>query len=213
MPRTVHLYVFEGYADWEPAFAVAGLNQPQFQREPGAWQVRTVGVGRSAVVRSMGGVAVLPDLALDDIRPEDSALLILPGGRGWEDEPHAHLPALERAAAWLQAGVPVAAICGATAGLARIGALDGRLHTSNALSYLKGVKQEGYAGSDRYDDRPAVRDRGLITAGGMAPIEFAREIFAELGVYEAEVLEAWYRLYKEGDAGSFMKMAQAGAGR
>jgi len=82
MPRTVHLYVFEGYVDWEPAFAIAGLNQPQFQREPGSWQVRTVGVGRSTVVRSMGGVAVLPDLALDDIRPEDSALLILPGGRG-----------------------------------------------------------------------------------------------------------------------------------
>ena len=41
MADTVHLYVFDGYADWEPAFAVAGIGNPQFHREPGRWRVRT----------------------------------------------------------------------------------------------------------------------------------------------------------------------------
>ena len=50
-----------------------------------------------------------------------------------------------RAAArrFLTAGVPVAAICGATYGLALEGLLDDRAHTSNAAEYLA---YSGYAG-------------------------------------------------------------------
>ena len=33
-----------------------------------------------------------------------------------------------------------------------------------------------------YVDTPAVRDRGLITASGLADVEFAQEVMAELGV-------------------------------
>jgi len=204
MADTVHLYLFDGYADWEPAFAMAGIANPQFQREPGRWRVCTVGASRSAV-RSMGGLTALPELTLDEIDPSRSAMLVLPGGARW-DEPGTHRAAVERAADWLAAGVPLAAICGATAGLARAGLLDERPHTSNALSYLKGT---GYAGADHYVDQPAVRDAGLITAGGMSPIEFAREIFAELGVYEDEALEAWFQLYKTGKSAYFARMERA----
>ncbi|HEY0856073.1 MAG TPA: type 1 glutamine amidotransferase family protein [Albitalea sp.] len=204
MPDTVHLYVFDGYADWEPAFALAGINNPQFQREPGRWQVRTVGERRE-LVRSMGGVAVLPDLCLDDLRAPDSRLLILPGGDGWEDTT-AHRGAIAKAAEFIDRQVTVAAICGATAGLARAGLLDGRAHTSNALAYLKGT---GYYGAANYRDEPALRDRGLITAGGMAPLEFAREIFVELGVYDDEALDAWYQLYKTGKSEYFARFARA----
>lgn len=203
---TVHLYVFEGYADWEPAFATAGIHQPDFQREPGRWQVKTVGASPSAPVRSMGGLTVLPDLALDDLDPEHSRLLILPGGPGWEDRPERHMPAVAHAMDFLARGVPVAAICGATAGLARAGALDTRAHTSNALAYLKGT---GYAGEAHYRDDAAVRDAHLITAGGMAPLEFAREIFQLLGIYDDEVLDAWYQLNKTGRAEFFARMARA----
>ena len=180
MPDTVHVYLFDGYADWEPAFAMAGIQNPQYQREPGRWQVRTVGEQAGRAVRSMGGVAAVPDLALDALQPDTSALLILPGGAGWE-ESAAHAAAVAKAAACMTQGVPVAAICGATAGLARAGLLDRRRHTSNAASYLKGT---GYAGAELYVDAPAVCADGLITAGGMAPVEFAREIFAALALYE-----------------------------
>ena len=49
-------------------------------------------------------------------------------------------------------GVPVAAICGATAGLARAGLLDQRNHTSDAAGYLAAT---GYAGGAHYVDRRA----------------------------------------------------------
>ncbi|RZL09339.1 MAG: glutamine amidotransferase [Rubrivivax sp.] len=203
---TVHVYVFEGFADWEPAFATAGIHQPDFQREPGRWQVKTVGASPSATVRSLGGLTVLPDLALDDLDPEHSRMLILPGGTGWEDRPDRHMPAVALALDFLARGVPVAAICGATAGLARAGALDERAHTSNALAYLKGT---AYAGAAHYRDEPAVLDADLITAGGMASLEFAREIFQLLRIYDAEVLEAWYQLNKTGRSEFFARMARA----
>jgi putative intracellular protease/amidase len=201
---TAHLYVFDGYADWEPALAVAGINNPQFQREPGRWQVRTVGPSR-APVRSMGGVAVLPDIALQDLQADASGMLILPGGEGWEDS-DVHGPAIAAAMALLDAGVPVAAICGATAGLARAGALDHRAHTSNALRYLNGT---GYEGAANYRDEAAVRAGGLITAGGMAPLEFAREIFLQIKLYDDAVLEAWYQLYKTGKSEWFARLVNA----
>lgn len=208
-PDIVHLYVFNGYADWEPAFAIAGIHQPDFQREPGRWRVRTVGASSDVLVRSLGGVAVLPDLAWADLRPEDSALLILPGGTGWEDEPRRHDAAIDKARAFLDQGTRVAAICGATAGLARSGLLDERDHTSNALGYLKGT---GYAGASRYHDEAVVNDAGLITAGGMAPIEFAREIFKALSIYDEDVLESWYQLYKTGKSEYFARMSRASEG-
>ena len=200
----MHLYAFDGFADWEAAFAIAGINSPAFQREPGRWCVKTVGASQG-VVRSMGGMAVLPDDTLDRLAPADSAMLILPGGIGWDQGQH--LDAARKGQDFLDAGVPVAAICGATAGLARIGVLDTRRHTSNALAYLKGVAE--YAGSDRYEDQPAFDDDGLITAGGMAPLEFAREIFKLLDVYEDEALDAWYDLYKTGGSQHFARLQQA----
>ncbi len=200
------LYVYDGYADWEAAFAIAGLHNPQFQREPGRWTVATATAGDAgAVVRSMGGVAVRPDHTLDAVVPQPGELLILPGGPGWEDDdPHA--TAIAAARRWHDAGAVVAAICGATAGLARAGLLDARPHTSNAASYLKGT---GYAGGDQYVDDAAVDADRLITAGGMAPIEFARAIFAHVGLYADDALDAWYALYKTGKSDQFAKLRRA----
>lgn len=205
MADTVHVYLFDGYADWEIAYVGAGIVNPQFQREPGRWQLRTVAAAPGSSLRSMGGLTVLADLGLDAVTADDSALFVLPGGAGW-DNAGQHRAAVDVAARLLASGGRVAAICGATAGLARAGLLDARAHTSNARSYLQGT---GYAGSERYIDEPAVHDGGLITAGGMAPLEFAREVFGLLELYDAEALDAWYQLYKTGKSEWFARMARA----
>jgi putative intracellular protease/amidase len=200
--QTVHLFVLDTMADWEPGFAVSGINQPAYQLNPGRYTVRTVGSTRDPV-RTMGGVAILPDMALDELRAEDSAMLILPGATAWDEG--AHADAVEVARAFLAAGVPVAAICGATSGLARGGVLDGRPHTSNAREYLAAVP--GYAGGAHYVDAPAHRDGDLITASGVAPVDFARAIFERLELYAPPVLYAWYALYRHGDASAFYALA------
>lgn len=196
--KTVHLFVLDAMADWEAAYALVGINQPAFQTHPGRYAVRTVGPTRNPV-RTMGGVTISPDLALDELTPGDSAMLILPGGMAWDEGEHDRVA--EKAGEFLAAGVPVAAICGATAGLARRGLLDGRRHTSNAAEYLGAVP--GYAGQASYVNEAAARDGDLITASGTSPIEFARLVFERLELYTPEVLEAWYTLYKTGDASAF----------
>jgi putative intracellular protease/amidase len=55
-----------------------------------------------------------------------------------------------------------------------------------------------YAEAAHYVDAPAVRDRGLITASGLADVEFAREIMAELGVLSAADRDLWTTLFRSG---------------
>lgn len=195
--KTIHLFVFDTLSDWESGFAIAGINNPQFQRARGEYRIRTVSVGAKPVT-TVGGLRIQADGALEALVPSESAMLILPGGARWDEGQN--MEAIDHARSFLTAGVPVAAICGATAGLARGGLLDDRKHTSNAREYLA---QTGYAGAHLYQDEPAVRDGNLITASAMAPLEFAHAIFDYLQLYTPEVLDAWYNLFATGKAEYF----------
>lgn len=185
----VHVLVFDGFADWEPAFALAEL------RRSGGLEVVTVGFS-PAPVRSMGGLSVVPDCVLEGLDPSTVRLLLLPGGDLWEGAyPE---PAVTRAiTAMHEAGVPIAAICGATIAAARAGLLEDRAHTSNERGYLD-AHAPGYRGEARYVDALAVRDRGVVTASGLGPVEFAREIFDELGVFSESDRPLWFHLFKHG---------------
>ena len=196
----VHLFVFDTMADWEAAFAIAGINNPQFQLVPGRYRVTTVGVGREAVT-TIGGLRVLPEVVLGEVSPSASAMLILPGGQSWESGSNAE--AIDKARDFVAAGVPVAAICAATLALARAGFLDDREHTSNAANYLT---TSGYRGAGLYRCVPATTDRNVITAAGIAPVDFAYEIFKMLNLYSAKALEAWYALFKNGDASKYYQL-------
>ncbi|WP_432949575.1 DJ-1/PfpI family protein [Kribbella sp. CA-253562] len=201
--RTVHLAVYDTLADWEIGFVTAHVNSPAWHRTPGHFQIRTVSAGIDPVT-TMGGLRVLPDLTLDELSADDSAMLVLPGNDLWPTE--AYQPYIAKAREFRAAGVPVAAICGATGGLALAGMLDDHAHTSNAKEFLAGL---GYGGADLYRDEPAVNDRGLITGGAQAPVEFARAIFAELGIYEPGVLDSWYKLYGEQNPSGFYELMGA----
>lgn len=187
--KAVHLLVVHGFADWEPAHAVAEL------RRSGGYRVETVGL-TAAPVESMGGIRVLPSTTLEAVEPEDVAVFILPGGERWEREPvEPELSALlERLAA---RRVPLAAICAATTVIARLGLVRGRRHTSNGLAYLRSQVPD-YAEAAGYVDAPAVRDRGLITASGVGDVEFARELFEELHVLGADDRAAWATMFRSG---------------
>ncbi|WP_131102125.1 DJ-1/PfpI family protein [Streptomonospora litoralis] len=195
---TVHLAVYDTLADWEYGHAVARIRSGG-SRESRDFSVATVGPTGEPVT-TMGGVRILPDFALADLDPGTSAMLILPGAALWDTDPAALAPYARAAGAFLAAGVPVAAICGATAGLAREGLLDDRPHTSAVAEYLAAT---GYAGSAHYRDEPAVNAGGLITAGPTDPLAFAREIFAELELYGPEALDAWYRLHAFSDPDAY----------
>jgi putative intracellular protease/amidase len=202
---TVHVFVFDGMADWEAAYAIAAINNPQFQLVPGRFNVATVAASLDPVT-TMGGMRVQPDLALGEVSPVASSLLILPGGQRWESR--GNHEALEKARNFIAVGVPVAAICAATLALARAGLLNNRRHTSNARGYLAG---RGYHGESHYCDVPAITDKHVITASGTAPVDFAREILKALNLYSAATIDAWYALYKNGDSEKYYDLVRSAA--
>jgi putative intracellular protease/amidase len=185
--KAVYLLVVDGFADWEPAHAVAEL------RRTGQYQVKSVGLTLDPV-ESMGGIRVLPSMTVTDVDPADVAVFILPGGDRWENSEVE--PAIAQLLTRLDAlGVPLAAICGATVAISRLGLLRGRRHTSNGLEYLRS-QHAAYAEAAHYVDTPAVRDRGLITASGLGDVEFARELFEELNVLSADDRAAWTTMFR-----------------
>ena len=187
--KAVYLLVVEGFADWEPAHAVAEL------RRHGGYRIESAGLARSPVM-SMGGIRVLPSMTVSAIDPDDVAVFILPGGDRWERAPmEIEIEALLRRLDAQE--VPIAAICGATVAISRIGLLRGRRHTSNGLDYLRS-HVPGYAEAANYVDVPAVRDRGLITASGLGDVEFARELFEELEVLSAQDRVLWAQIFRSG---------------
>ena len=200
MPEIVYQAVFDTLADWEVGHAMAHVNSVRWQKAPGRYEVRTAGVTTDPV-STMGGVRIEPDVALDEIDLTTTAMLVLPGGDTWLTG--ADQPFVDKAVELLDAGVPVAAICGATGALAAAGVLDDRPHTSNAREFLQMV---GYGGGAHYVDEPAVTDGDLITGSGTCPVDFAREIFARLDLYEPDVLASWYKLYGRNDPAGFYEL-------
>jgi putative intracellular protease/amidase len=202
MTRTAHIAVYDTLADWEPGYLLAELRTGRFTGEP--WEIVTVAAATEPVT-TMGGLTIEPDLALADLDPAASDLLILPGADLWDEGGGQEFTAA--AARFLEAGVPVAAICGATAGLARAGLLDSRRHTSAAPEYLAAT---GYAGGQHYVDERAVVDGDLVTAGPQSPVQFARATLARLDLASEETLEAYETVFHRGDPSGYPALMQAG---
>lgn len=187
--------VYETLADWEIGYLAVELRTGRFSGEP--WRVVTVGESTEPVV-SMGGMRILPDVAVGDVNPSDGDLLVLAGSAEWDNGGGEEFTKL--AARFLEAGVPVAAICGATAGLARAGLLDERKHTSAAKGYLQAT---GYAGADNYVDERAVVDGNVITAGPDSPVQFARAAMVRLGLVDEAKGEAYEGVFHRADPAAY----------
>ncbi|AKA70459.1 type 1 glutamine amidotransferase family protein [Clostridium scatologenes] len=203
MKNIVYLYVFDTMADWEIGYLSAEINSGRYYKKGLMPQkVVTVGITKTPIT-TMGGLKVLPEIELKECNAHDAAALILPGGNTWTEAIHA--PIIRMAEKYLEEGIVVGAICGATIGLAMGGVLDKRVHTSNDLGYLKMVCPS-YEGEKYYKQECAVTDGRLITASGIAPLEFAFHILKILDVFLPETLDSWYNLYKTQESKYFFKL-------
>ena len=196
-----HLGLYDTIADWEVGYLLVELRTGRFTGRP--WNIVTVAESREPIT-TMGGLRIMPDMILDDLDPADSNLIILPGGDMWGAGGGTAFAAA--AARFLDAGVPVAAICGATAGLARAGFLDNRRHTSAAAGYLMAT---GYAGGDHYIDERATVDGDLITAGPQSPVQFACATLRRSGLASDRTLEAYEGVFHRADATAFPALMEA----
>lgn len=79
MKKEILVFIFNGYADWEPAYVCAELNSSDTD-----YIVRTISLDKNPKV-SMGGFHVLPDYSIADY-PANFSLLILAGGKAWAEQ-------------------------------------------------------------------------------------------------------------------------------
>lgn len=186
--RKCFFFIFNGYADWEPALAIASLNKySDFSIHPFSID--------GHIVESMGGLTIQPEKSLAEIIATEIDLLILPGGDAWTQGLNdAIAPLLEKL---MRRKGAVAAICDATVFLAKYGYLDSTWHTSNGEQYLL-QKISSYNGRHYYEDLPCVVDGNLITANGAGMVEFAIEILRHQKVMDEITIEKLYDLYKSG---------------
>lgn len=141
-----------------------------------------------------------------EVEFSEGDLLILPGADTWMEEEHNSI--IEIVDNLIDRGVIVAAICGATVALANAGILNSRKHTSNGKGFLEMISPE-YKGSDNYIDCPAVCDSNLITASGLAPVEFTYEVMKRVEVMKEETVTAWYKLYSTKESRYFYELMES----
>ncbi len=190
--HTLYLYILDTLSDWEPGHVLSELHSGRYLKDPALRYSMVLCGSTLDPVTTMGGLHMTPDVLIRDIRPVPSDVLVLPGADTWLDP--AQEPALRMTGRLLDEGIPVAAICGATLGLAHAGLLDNRPHTSNDPAVLK-MFCPNYRGENHYVNEPAVTDGNLITASGLAPVEFAYQVFRRLDVMTPATLEAWHGLF------------------
>ena len=188
MNKKVHIFLFDGFSDWEISYLTPEINKSEkfeivyFSKDGGP-------------VVSMGGLKITPDISLAEVDVNDINLLVLPGGVAWKKGENNELNQFTKSV--FEKGKLIAAICAATSYLGQLGILDKVKHTSNDLNYLKAVAPQ-YRGESNYVNSPAVSDKNIITANGIASIEFAKEIFEKISLFEKSDIEKWFQLFKNG---------------
>jgi len=188
MNKKIFVFLFDGFSDWEIAFLT-----PEIQKSTTFDLVYFSIDGGS--VSSMGGLSIAPNLSLEEVDVNTIDLLILPGGTAWEENKNTEIESL--VTSLFDSKKSIAAICAATTYLGKLGFLDHLKHTSNDLNYLKGIAPQ-YLGETHYVQSLATTDQNIITANGIAPIEFSKEIFAKLKLYDSKTIEKWFQLFKNG---------------
>nr|WP_321356989.1 type 1 glutamine amidotransferase family protein [uncultured Draconibacterium sp.] len=186
--KKVCVFLFDGFSDWEISYLTPEINKSE--------QFSLVYFSKDGnPVKSMGGLEVKPNLSLTELILEEIDLLVLPGGIAWEKREITIIDNLVKEL--VENKKSIAAICGATFYLGQLGILNNLNHTSNDLGYLKAVVPE-YNGEEKYQNKLAVADKNIITANGIAPIEFATEIFREIKLKSETEIEKWFQLFKNG---------------
>ena len=188
MNKKIYIFLFDGFSDWEISYLTPEINKNEnfelvyFSKD-------------GSSVSSMGRLNVKPDISLSEINIDELDMLILPGGTTWGTVENEELNQLVKAV--FEKGKPVAAICAATVYLAQLGLLENLKHTSNDINYLKAIAPQ-YRGEENYINSLAVTGENIITANGIAPIEFAREIFEKIELYDRAGIEKWFQLFNNG---------------
>jgi len=190
--KNCYLYVLNKLVDWEIGYIIAELSSKRYTSNDKDFNLIIV-ADTTEPISTMGGIKIKPERPIAEVNFKAGDILVLPGSDQWFEDSNKNvkklLPYL------IEKKIVVAAICGATVALAQSGVLNSRKHTSNDISFLT-MTCSDYTGNSLYMNKPVVVYENLITATGLAPLEFSYELFKSIKAMKEDTLEAWYKLYE-----------------
>lgn len=175
--KKIYCYIYEGMADFEISLLLHRL------KNTGGREIITVSED-TALLTAQSGLRYIPDKRITDVQiTEDTEGLIIPGGP-INNEQNAICPV---AAEMLQSGKLVAAICFGPQFLGRAGLLKHyRYTTSCSPEKIRqlGCKDPFYR--KNYVEERVVADKNLITAKGIAFVDFAMAVCEYMKIFDSE---------------------------
>ena len=157
-------------------FEDSELLVPYYRLKEAGVEVTVASLNRGAI-KGLHGYEVTVDKTLDEVDPDDYAILVLPGGRA-PAVLRKEAQALEIARSFFTGGKPVAAICHGPQILISAGLVKGR----RATCYKSMAAELKEAGAF-YEDREVVVDANLVTSRQPADFPaFLRETMKLLGL-------------------------------
>lgn len=202
MEKIIYIYLLEDMAQWEIANIIQGLSMKNLVKENKNFIVKFVGINQNPV-KTIGGLTIVPDCSMEEIDIQSTAALLLPGATTWNKAENQKI--LNMALDFIDKGILVGAVCGATLALADLEVLNKFKHTSNSVEYLK-MFSKNYKGEELYVDEMACIDKNLVTASAAGGLPWAKLILEYLDIYPSEKVEAWYNYYQSGQAKYLMEL-------
>jgi len=200
MKNDCYIYILDGLSDWEISYIITELKSKRYLSK----NINMKYIAKNLnPIKTMGGCIIEPDHEISKIEFKAGDLLILPGSDKWDRNKDEELIKIIKN--FENNEIIIAAICGATIFLSQLDILNNRNHTSNDLHYLKMINPN-YKGESFYTNKNVVVTENLITATGIAPLEFSYEVFKKLNIMKEKTLENWYNLYNSKDSKYFLPL-------
>jgi len=157
-------------------FEDSELLVPYYRLKEAGIEVTVASLSRG-VIKGKHGYEVAVDKTLDEVKADDYAILVLPGGAA-PSAVRKEAKALEIARTFFALEKPVAAICHGPQILISAGLLQGRRATC-----YKSVADELKGAGALYEDREVVVDGKLVTSRQPADLPaFMRETMKQIGL-------------------------------
>lgn len=186
--KTAVFVILDRFADWEPAYLSSALNG-EVTSDYLVFFASTDTLPKT----SIGGMTVLPQLALDEV-PQNADAIIFIGADGSWHKPQEKAEQL--AISFRDRGKVVAGICDAARWLGSIGLLNDVRHTLNDLDEMKDYPE--YTNRSGYQTAESIRDGKIVTANGNAPLDFTANVLRALDAAPEEKIQEYYDFYALG---------------
>jgi len=135
MKKIIYLYILESMAEWEVSYILQAISmESMLKKQNREFVIKTVSTSKNPI-KTIGGLTITSDCLLDEMDENNMVALLLPGAESWNSEENNQI--LEKALSYIDKGILVGAICGATLALADLKVLDKFKHKSNSLDYFQ----------------------------------------------------------------------------